>query len=157
MNATWKTLDQAIRHFHREARFTNPARTRDCDQAHILTQKQFFDGSNFFLPPHESGSLHRKIRRAGLQLLKWLLREAVANGCKLPCEIAGRNVALVWFFRQAPFNRPTQRSGRVTVLPCDRFSWFPENSHQGLRGGASLKRASPGHHLVEHQAERELV
>src|SRR6266852_5593736 len=100
MNATWKTLDQAIRHFDREARFADPARTRDREQAHILTQKQFFDGRYLLLPPHKPGSLHRKIRRAGLHLLNWLLQEAVANSCKFPCEISGRDVALIGFFRQ---------------------------------------------------------
>src|SRR6202521_1505119 len=157
MSATWKTLNQAIRHFHRETSFADPTRTRDRDQADVLTQQEFFNGSNFFFPTHKPGSLHRKIRRARRYLLKWLLREAVPNGRKFPCEIAGRDVALVGFFRQAPFNRPTHRSGRVTVLPCNRFRRFPKNRHQGLRCGASLKGAFSGHHLVEHQAERELV
>jgi hypothetical protein len=38
MNPTWKALDEAIRHFHRETRFADPAWTPDRDQAHILTQ-----------------------------------------------------------------------------------------------------------------------
>ncbi len=73
MSATWKTLDQAIRHFHREACLADAARTRDRDQAHIRTQQQFFNGSYFLLAPYKPGSLHRKIRRARLPQLKRLL------------------------------------------------------------------------------------
>src|SRR6266481_3627887 len=102
MSAAWKTFDQTTRHFHGEARFADPARTRDRNQAHILTQQKFFGGSYFPFPPYKPSSLHRKIRRAGLHLLKWPLREAVANGCEFPCQIPGRNVALIGLFRQAP-------------------------------------------------------
>src|SRR6266849_5230983 len=107
MSAPWKALDKAIRHLHREARFADPAWNRDREQAHILTQQEFFGGRYFLLAPHKSGSLHRKIRRARLHLLKWLLREAVANGCKFPCQISGRNVALIGFLRQASFDPRT--------------------------------------------------
>src|ERR1700687_696452 len=102
MSAPWKTLDQAIRHLHREARFADPARTRDRDQAHILTQQEFFGGGYFLLPPHNPGSLNRKIRRAGLHVPNWLLREAVAYGCKFPSQISGRDVAFIGLFGQAP-------------------------------------------------------
>ncbi len=69
MSATWKVLDQATRHLHREARFADPSWTCDRDQAHILTQQEFFSGSHFLLAPHKPGPLHRKIGRAGLRLL----------------------------------------------------------------------------------------
>src|SRR5712692_6853252 len=157
MSATWKVLDHPARHLHREARFADPAWTRDRDQAHILTQQEFFGGSYFLLPPHESGTLHRKIRRAGLHLLNWLLREPVAYGCKFPCEVSGRDVALMGLFRQAPLDSPAQRSGGVTILHPDRLGLFPENGHKGLRCCAFLKSAPSSYHLVEHQAERELV
>src|SRR5712692_6324850 len=121
MSATWKVLDHPARHLHREARFADPAWTRDRDQAHILTQQEFFGGCYFLLPPHKPGALRRKIRRAGLHLLNWLLREAVAYSCKFPGEISGREVALIRFFRQAPLDSPTQRSRDVWVLRSDRF------------------------------------
>src|SRR6266849_9489547 len=120
MSATWKALDQATSHFHRETGFADPAWTRDREQVHILTQQAFVNGRYLLPPPHQPVSLHGKIRRPGLHLLNWLLREAVANSCKFPCEISSRDVALVGFFCQAPLDRPTQRSGRVRVLPCDR-------------------------------------
>src|SRR6266436_3935476 len=110
MSATWKALDKSIRHLHREARFADPAWTRDRDQADTVTQQEFFGGRYFLLPPHKPRPLHWKIRRAGLHLLKWLLQEAVAYGCKFPCEISGRDVALIGLFRQAPLDSPTQRS-----------------------------------------------
>src|SRR3979411_466962 len=82
MSPPGKALDQATRHLHREASFADPARTRDCNQAHILTQQKFFGGGHFFLPPHKSGPLHRKIRWTDLHLLNWLLRESVAYVCE---------------------------------------------------------------------------
>src|SRR6202140_5881627 len=157
MNATRKALDKATRHLHCEARFADPAWTGDRDQAPTLTQQEFFGGGYFLLPPHKPGSLHRKIRRSSLHLPNWLLREAVAYGCKFPCQISGRDVALIGFFGQAPLNNPTQRSGSVAVLRSDRFGLFPDNGHQRRRCCASLKSALYGHHLVEHQAERKLV
>ena len=43
MNSTWKAVNKAARHLHRETRLADPARTRDRDQAYILTQQEFFD------------------------------------------------------------------------------------------------------------------
>src|SRR2546422_10908245 len=93
MNSTWKALNKATRHLHRETRFADPAWTRDRDQAHILTQQEFFGGSYFLLPPHKPGPLHRKTCLAGLHLLNCLLRETVAYGRKFPREISGKGVA----------------------------------------------------------------
>ena len=157
MNASWKALDKATRHLRREARLADPAWPRDRYQAHIFAQHEFFGGRYFLLSPHKSGTLHRKIRRAGLQLLHWLLREAVAYGCKFPCEVSGRDVALVGLFCQAPLDSPAQRSGSVAILHPDRFGLFPENGYKSLRSCAFLKSAPSSYHLVEHQAERELV
>ena len=83
MDPTWKPLYKAARHFHCETRFADPAWTRDRDQAHILTQQEFFGGSDFLFSPHKPGPLHRNIGRARLHLLNWSLREALANGCKV--------------------------------------------------------------------------
>src|SRR6266403_3602649 len=157
MDPSWKQLDEAARHFHRETRFADPAWTRDRDQAHILTQQEFFGGSHFLLPPHKPGPLHWKIGRAGFHLHSWLLREAVAYGCKFPREIPGRDVTLIGFFRQTPLDCPTQRSGGVAILHSDRLGLFPENGHQCFRCCDPLKWALSRDHLVEHQAERELV
>src|SRR5437660_8085366 len=107
MSAPWKALDKAIRDFRRKASFADPTRTSDRNQAHILTQQHFFNGRYLLLPPHKPGSLHGKIGRPGLHLLNCLLREAIANGCKLPCEISGRDVALIGLFCPAPLDRPT--------------------------------------------------
>src|SRR2546428_14163913 len=109
MGATWKALDKATRHLHRETRFADSAGTCDRDQAHILTQQEFFGGSYFLLPSHKPGPLHRKIGGAGLHLLDRLFREAGADGWKFPCEISGRDVALIGLFRPAPLDNPTQR------------------------------------------------
>src|SRR5450755_229145 len=157
MDATWKALDQTTGNLHREACFTDPARACDCDQAHILTQQEFSREGHFVLPAHETGPLHRKIRRPRLHLLSWLLREAVAYGCQIPCEIAGGTVTLIRLFRQAPLDSPTQRSGSIAVLRSERLGLFPENGYHGLRRSASLEGALSRHHLVEHQAQRELV
>jgi hypothetical protein len=89
MSATWKVLDQATCHLHREARFADPAWTCDRDEANILTQQEFFGGSHFLLPPHKPGPLRWKIRRASFRPLNWLLQEAVAYGRKFSCEISG--------------------------------------------------------------------
>ena len=129
MNPTRKVLDKPTRHLHREARFADPPWTRDRDQAHILTQQQFFGGSYFLFSPHKPGPLHRNICRAGLHLHNWFLREAVAYGCKFPCEISGRDVTLIGLFRQTPLDCPTQRSGGVGILHSDWFGLFPENGH----------------------------
>src|SRR2546426_835573 len=50
IGATWKVLDQATCHLYRETRFADSARTRDRDQAHIVTQQEFFSGSHLLLP-----------------------------------------------------------------------------------------------------------
>ena len=65
MNPTGKALGQATRHFHRQTRLADPARTRDRDQAHVLAQQEFFGGGYFLFAPHKSGSLHGNIGRAG--------------------------------------------------------------------------------------------
>src|SRR3981081_691425 len=157
MSATGKAVDKATCHLYRETRFADPAWTCDRDQAHIMTQQQFFGGSYFLLPPHKPGSLHRKIGRAGLHLPNRLLGEAVTYGCKFPGELSSRDIALIGLFRQTPLDRPTQWSRGVGVLHSDRFGLFAENGHQSVRCCASVKSALSGHHLVEHQAERELV
>src|SRR2546422_8266529 len=113
MNSTWKALNKATRHLHRETRFADPAWTRDRDQAHILTQQEFFGGSYFLLSPHKPGPLHRNIGRTGLHLLNRLFREAVAYGCKFACEISGRDVAFIGLFCQAPLDSPIN----ATSLP----------------------------------------
>src|SRR5437879_12232306 len=92
MDPTWKPLDKAVRHFHCETRFADPTWTRDRDQAHVLAQHEFFGGSYFLFSPHKPSPLNRNIGRARLHLLNWSLREALANGCKFPCEISGRGV-----------------------------------------------------------------
>ena len=93
MNPAWKAIDKATCHLHPETRLADPAWARDRDQAHILTQQEFFDGGYFFFPSHEPGSLHRKVRRKGLDVLNWLLREVVSYGCKLPRQISGKDVS----------------------------------------------------------------
>src|ERR1700694_3928422 len=115
MSATGKAVDKATGHLHREARFADSTGTRDRDQAHILTQQEFFGGSYFLLPPHEPGPLHRKIGRAGLYLLGWLVPGAVAEGSKFPREISGSGVTLIGLFSQAPLDSPAQRGGSVAV------------------------------------------
>src|SRR5713101_2344337 len=94
MDPTWKHLDKAPCHFHRETRFADPAWTRNRDQAHILTQQEIFGGSYFCLSPHKPGPLHRKIGGVGLHRLNWVLREAVAYGCKRRCCIFTQALAL---------------------------------------------------------------
>src|ERR1700675_525785 len=157
MSPARKAINQLTRHLHRKARLANPAWTRDRDQAHILTQQEFFGGRYFLLPPHKPGSLRRKVRRAGLRLVNRLLREAVAYGCEFPREISGGDVALVGFFRQAPLDRPTQWGRGVRILHSNRLGLLPQNGHQRLGRCVSLKGALSGHHLVKHQAERKLV
>ena len=122
-----------------------------------MTQQEFCCGSYFLFSPHKPGSLCRNIGRTGLHLPNWFLRKAVAYRCKFTREISGRTVALVRVFRQTSLDSPTQRSGRVGGLHSDRFSLFPENSYQRLCYCLSPKGALSGHHLVEHQAEGELV
>jgi hypothetical protein len=73
MDPTWKPLDKAARHFHREARFADPTWTRDRDQAHIRTQQEFFGSSYFPFSPHKPGPLYRNIGRARLHLHNWFL------------------------------------------------------------------------------------
>src|ERR1700730_7220405 len=119
MENTWKLLDNVVRHCHCETRFTDPAWTRDRDQAHILTQQESFGGSYFLFSPHKPGPLHWNIGRARLHLFNWSLREAVANGCKFPCEISGRDVTLIGLFCQTSLDCPAQRSGRVGILHSD--------------------------------------
>src|SRR6202021_2160679 len=57
IKAAGKGPDKAPRPPDRKPRFADPARTRDRNQAHILTQQQVLDGSDFFFPPHKPGSL----------------------------------------------------------------------------------------------------
>src|SRR5438094_1182051 len=153
MSAGGKTLDEAARHLHRETGFTDAPWARDCNQADILTRQKFFGGSYFLLSPHEPGSLYWKICRARLKLPDWLLREAVAYGCKFSREISGGDIALIGLFRQAPLDKPTQRSGGIEVLQSHRFGLFAENGNHCLHCCASLKGALARHHLVKHQAE----
>ena len=87
-------IDKATGHLHREARFTDPAWTRHRHQAYILTQQEFSGGRHLFLAPHKAGPLHRKTRRGRPRLLNQLLREGIANGCKFPCCLSARDLAL---------------------------------------------------------------
>ena len=73
MSATGKALNQAGRHLHGETRLADSARTRDRDQARILSQQEFFGCSYFSLPTHKAGSLHGKVGPAGFRLLSLLL------------------------------------------------------------------------------------
>src|SRR5262249_8671625 len=107
MNPTRKALDKATRHLHCAQRFADPAVTRDGDQAHILTEQEFFDDSYFLFASYETGPWHWNICRAGLHLPSWSLREAVADGSKLPSEISGGGVALIRLFCQTPLDSPT--------------------------------------------------
>jgi len=130
MNPTRKVLDKPTRHLHREARFADPPWTRDRDQAHILTQAAVLWRQLLPFSPHKPGPLHRNICRAGLHLHNWFLREAVAYGCKFPCEISGRDVTLIGLFRQDTSRLPQHSGGGgVGILHSDWFGLFPENGH----------------------------
>src|SRR5205814_10647822 len=132
MNPTRKAIDKATRHLNRETRFADPAWTRDRDQAHILTQQEFFGGSYFLLSPHKPGPLHRNIGRAGLYQLNWLFREAIAYRCKFACEISGRDVAFIGLFCQAPPDSPRQGSAGAVASHSAPLGSFPENGYECL-------------------------
>src|SRR5271167_1394323 len=115
MNSTRKALDEPIRHFHCETRLADPTRTGDRDQAYIRTQQEFFRGGHFLFPPHKSRSLRRNIGWACLYRAGLFLREAVAYGSKLACEIPCGDVTLVGLFCQTPLYSPTERGGGVGI------------------------------------------
>ena len=140
-----------------ETGFSNTAWARDGDQAHILSQQEFFGGSYFLLAPDEPSLLHRNIGRPSVRLLKRLFREAIAYRCKFVGEISSGGVAFIGLFCETPLNGPTQRSGGVWYLHSDRLRVLLENGYHRFRCRASSKGTFAGDHLVEHQAERELV
>ncbi len=51
MDPTRKLFTETVRHFHGEPGFADAAWTRDCNQAHVLTQQKFFSGSVSFSRP----------------------------------------------------------------------------------------------------------
>src|SRR6202034_684720 len=111
----------------------------------------------FFLSSHKLRSLHRNISRPQLGLLNLFLRKTLAYRGEFPCEILRCGVTLIWVFFQTPFNGPTQRSRRIGILHCYRLCFFAQNSHHRFRYRVSLESFLSTYHLVEHQAERELV
>jgi hypothetical protein len=66
-------FDKTTGNLRRKPRFADPAWARDRHQAHFLTQQEFFGGGYFFLSPHKTSPLQRKIGRAGFRLLNWIL------------------------------------------------------------------------------------
>ena len=125
MSAAGKAVDQIARHFHSETCFSDPARTSDGNQSHILPQHKFFGGSNFFFSSHKPRSLYRNIGRAGLALLNLFFRKAIAYSGKFPREVLRKRVALIGLFFQTPSRWPSTRVREHTDYAPQSVRLFP--------------------------------
>ena len=123
MSAAGKALDQATRHLHREAGFADPARPRDRDQAHILTQQKFFGGSHFFFPPHKPGPLHGKIRREGFHYSAQLASPRSGRVWpQVPARDIGQSRSLPDGPSALQARRVPEPLGAFCVSPLSRFN-----------------------------------
>src|ERR1700677_1291114 len=157
MSASWKVLNNTIRHLHRKACLANSSGAGDRDQPHILSEQQLLDIQFFVLSSDEPSPLNRQICRSYFKRLLWPFHHVVAYGCKFTRQVPGDLIAAIGLFSQAALDCPAKWSGDIRVTHTDRCGLFPDDPHQNLHRCSSLKSAFSGHHLVEEQAERELV
>src|SRR5271156_4655926 len=98
MNPSRKLFREAGRHFNREARFANPARSRNRYEPNILAPQQFLGPSGFLFSSYKPGPRRRKIAGPSLHRLSGILRKAVSYRGELPCEISRSGITLIAFF-----------------------------------------------------------
>src|SRR5580765_2138546 len=157
MDAAGKVFGKAAGDFHGEARFANPARAGDGEQADVGPRQKFSGRASFFFAADEAGARNRKV---GARMFGWLGRffgETVANGGELARKIARGNIAAVGGFGEAAFDDPAQRSRGFAIIERDGFDRFAENGHHGFGGSGPLKGALASDHFVEHRAQGKLI
>src|SRR5271170_109236 len=98
MNPSRKLFREAGRHFNREARFANPARSRNRYEPNILPPQEFLGPRFLLFSSHKPGPRRRKIAGPSLHTLSGILGKAVSYRGELPCEISRRGITLTGFF-----------------------------------------------------------
>src|SRR5882762_9625382 len=66
-------------------------------------------------------------------------------------------IPLCWVIERCLARDPAQRNGDIRRQRTDGLRCFPNNGNKRLRFRVPLIGLFSGHHLVKHQAERELV
>jgi hypothetical protein len=81
----------------------------------------------------------------------------VPHASKVARQIAGGLVALGRILRQQAVDQPKDRRRDVRSTLCERFRLVAENGGQRFGHGSRFERFRGSEHLVEHDAEGELV
>jgi hypothetical protein len=84
-------------------------------------------------------------------------RQIVPELLQLPREVPGRRVPLVRVLRQEPGEDPENGRRDARIDPLDRLGILLDDRGERLDDGRPVEGLPPGQHLVEDQAERELV